>query len=224
MHDCRGILQTPGWLLSLWCWLWRRVRQTRRYVIATVMGQWEERPSYQLTAPLLSFHSLVHSCIGLSSTVRHILPLVSLISATQNIVNDVNMPVGWCQRFSSFLFPLSFRDGQSYPGVRYCVSQHFLLSVAIHLSVSLLWFCYPETNQPLLCFPWFLKEVDLSSGVLSYNDTVPNLCILCCRLIDEINNLQPYRTWLSRVKNTRHRNCFLLFKGFLYFSLFWGSL
>lgn len=95
MHDCRGILRTPGWLLSLWCWLWRRVRQTRRYVIATVMGQREERPSYQLTAPLLSFRSLVHSYIGLSSTVWHILPFVSLVSATQNIVNDVNMPVGW---------------------------------------------------------------------------------------------------------------------------------
>lgn len=71
--------------------------------------------------------------------------------------------------FSLSLSPLSFTDGQGYPRVWYCVSKHLLLSAAIHLSVSLLWFCYPETIPPPPPIV-FLKEVDPSSAVLSYND------------------------------------------------------
>lgn len=158
MHDCRGILQTPGWL-----WAFDVGRgggsDECRYVFATVMGQREER---QLLCRLFSLCSTVTFLPPMDT-----LPFWSLIPVTPNIVTDVNSPAGWYRRFQSFPLPLSFTDGQNYPRVRYCVSKHLLLSAAIHLSASVLWFCYPETHHPLIVL---LKEVDPSSAVLSYND------------------------------------------------------
>lgn len=158
-------------IVSLWCGLCRRVRRTRRCVITTVMGWWEDRPSYHShglflynspcslfinSSSLASRGGFFCFFVFFSSRAWH---FCSRISFPSNVVNDINIPVAGYRRFNAFRFPLSLREVERVvrPTVEYNTAYPSLFlfkysySSFCHLGlILLLWYKPPAPVFPLV--------------------------------------------------------------------------